>query len=529
MVVGSLSNRLRVVDWIARHPEVQDERIDAPIVVIGMFRAGTTFLSQLLDQDPRNRALLLWEAGDSVPPPTPADHRAGPRVDAVHASNAMLAEINPQIEAIHHEEADEATECIAVMGQDFKSLTWEAIANVPAYGDWLLGVDQRSAYEYHRSVLQVLQSGGVRGRWTLKSPHHAIALEHLAAVYPDARLVLLHRDPVVLSASVCSLISTLSSTFTDADHRAYIVAHWPAMLEESVRRIDAFRAAHPEHPIVDVQYADLVTDPAATVASIYRAVGDELDDTGAQGRRRVRRRPSARRVRRPPLRRGRVRPRRRRPRRALRRLHRPLRHPPRARPDPLAPLEHACARRDIVRVSRRRNSVAARSAGEGEGEVADAGVAVAAGPLDRRRRARWRRSAASSSSYITRISRRARLAPRQKCSPWPKPRCGLGSRRDVERVGGREGELVAVGRALPDHDLLARARWCDRRARRSRWRCGASTVTACVQRRISSIAVPMQRGVGAQRDELVGMVERARAARPRWRCGSSRCRPRTAG
>ena len=281
MLVGSLSNRLRVVDWIASHPEVREEPIDAPIVVIGMFRAGTTLLSRLFDQDPRNRALLGWEAGDSVPPPTPAEHRTGPRVDAVHASNAMLAEINPQVEVVHHEQADEATECITVMGQDFKSLTYEAIANVPGYDEWLLDVDQRSAYEYHRAVLQVLQSAGVRGRWTLKSPHHAIALEHLTAVYPDARLVLLHRDPVVLSASVCSLISTLSSTFTDADHRAYIATHWPAMLEESVRRIEAFRAAHPEHPIVDVQYADLVTDPAATVASIYRAVGDELDDTGA--------------------------------------------------------------------------------------------------------------------------------------------------------------------------------------------------------------------------------------------------------
>ena len=142
-----------------------------------MFRAGTTFLSYLLDQDPRNRALLRWEAGDSVPPPTPDDHRGGPRVDAVHASNDMLEQLNPQIEVIHHEEADEATECITVMSQDFKSLSWEAIANVPTYGRWLLGVDQRSAYEYHRSVLQVLQSGGVRGRWTLKSPHHAIALE----------------------------------------------------------------------------------------------------------------------------------------------------------------------------------------------------------------------------------------------------------------------------------------------------------------------------------------------------------------
>ncbi len=153
MLVGSLSNRLRIVDWRARHPEVADERIEAPIVVIGMFRAGTTLLSRLLDQDPRNRALLMWEAGDSAPPPTIANHRSGPRVDAVHASNAMLAEINPMIEVVHHEQADEATECITVMGQDFKSLTYEAVANVPGYHRWLMDVDQRSAYEYHRAAL----------------------------------------------------------------------------------------------------------------------------------------------------------------------------------------------------------------------------------------------------------------------------------------------------------------------------------------------------------------------------------------
>jgi hypothetical protein len=282
MLVGSLSNRLRLLDWIRTHPEVRDERIDAPIVVIGMFRAGTTLLSRLFDQDARNRGLLMWEAGDSVPPPTPADHRAGPRVDAVQANNAMLAQLNPQIEVVHHEQADEATECITLMSQEFKSLTFEAIANIPSYDRWLMGVDQRSAYEYHRAALQVLQSGGVRGRWTLKSPHHAIALEHLTAVYPDARLVLLHRDPVVLTASVCSLIATLSSTFTDADHTAYIAEHWPTMLEESVARIEGFRAAHPEHPIVDVQYVDLVGDPVATVRSIYAAVGDELDDAGAK-------------------------------------------------------------------------------------------------------------------------------------------------------------------------------------------------------------------------------------------------------
>jgi hypothetical protein len=274
-IVGSLVNRLRIVDWSQRHPDVAGERIDAPIVVIGMFRAGTTFLSYLLERDPRNRALLRWEAGDSVPPPTPDTLHRDPRIEAARIGNDMLEQINPRIRAIHHEEPDGPTECITLMSQDFKSLSWEAISNVPAYGRWLLDVDQRPAYEYHRRALQVLQSGGVRGRWTLKSPHHALNLDALTAVYPDARLVLLHRDPVVLCASVCSLIHTLSSTFSDADHRAYIAEHWVAMLEESIRRIDAFRDAHPEHPIVDVAYEDLVRDPVGAVTSIY---AHELDE-----------------------------------------------------------------------------------------------------------------------------------------------------------------------------------------------------------------------------------------------------------
>ena len=277
-IVASLANRLRVVDWASRNAGVADERIEAPLIVIGMFRAGTTFLSNLLDADAGNRPLLRWESGDSVPPPSGSTFRSGPRVDAARASADMLEQLNPKMAVIHHEEADGPTECIAVMSQDFKSLSWEAIANVPTYGRWLHDVDQRSAYEYHRLVLQVLQSGGVHGRWTLKSPHHAIALDALTAVYPDARLVLLHRDPVVLCASVCSLIRTLSGTFSDADHVRYIADHWTAMLETSVSRIDAFRAAHPEHPILDVRYADLVRDPVETVASIYDATGDRLGD-----------------------------------------------------------------------------------------------------------------------------------------------------------------------------------------------------------------------------------------------------------
>ncbi|WP_395696139.1 sulfotransferase family protein [Nocardioides sp.] len=278
-LVAALVNRLRVVDHAKAHPAVTEERIEAPVVVIGMFRAGTTFLSNLLDQDPANRALLSWESLDSVPPPAPDERRSGPRVDAAQGGVDMLEALNPAISAIHHEGAADPTECIAVMGQAFQSISWEAIANVPSYGAWWRAADDRPAYDYHQLVLQLLQSGGVRGRWTLKSPHHALALDALVETYPDARLVLLHRDPVALTGSVCSLIQVMSSTFSDADHRDYIAAHWTETLAESVRRIDDFRARRPEHPVHDVHYAELVRDPVGTVAGMY----DALDLEAAPG------------------------------------------------------------------------------------------------------------------------------------------------------------------------------------------------------------------------------------------------------
>ena len=275
-IVSSLCNRLRVVDWVNRHPEIKDEAIAAPVMVIGMFRAGTTLLSNLFDQDPANRCLLRWESSDSAPPPAVGTFRSGPRVDAARAEIEMLEQLNPKAVAIHHEDPDGPTECIAVMSQDFKSLSWEAIANVPSYGSWLMEVDQESAYSYHRRVLQVLQSGGVRGRWMLKSPHHATALDALRRVYPDARLVVIHRDPVLLCASVFSLISTLSSTFSDADHTKYITEHWSDLLDVSISRLESFRATHPDQRIVDVRYDDLMRDPLGTVAGIYDAVGGSL-------------------------------------------------------------------------------------------------------------------------------------------------------------------------------------------------------------------------------------------------------------
>ena len=272
---GQLTNRLRVVDH-AKRTDVSAEVVEQPVFVIGLFRAGTTLLSHLLDRDPANRSLLGWEAADSVPPPAPAELRRGPRVDAGHDRVAMLDALNPQLRAIHREDADTPTECITLMAADFKALLWESVANVPTYGKWLMGVDQTSAYRHHELCLRVLQSGGARGRWSLKSPHHALALDALTAVYPDARLVYLHRDPVQVAVSAFSLIRCLSGTFTDADHTAYITERWTEVLTESDGRVEAFRAARPDVPVHDIAYAELVADPVSAVTRLYAFLGRDL-------------------------------------------------------------------------------------------------------------------------------------------------------------------------------------------------------------------------------------------------------------
>jgi hypothetical protein len=274
-VTTCLVNRLRVTDWFRHHPEALDARVERPIVVLGLPRTGTTLLSELLHRDPGARSLMRWEALDSVPPPRAGALTTDPRVEAARAAAGMLDELNPGFRAIHYEAPDGPTECVAVLAQDFKSLLWETVANVPSYGEWLLSCDHTSAYEYHHSVLRLLQSDAP-GRWALKTPHHCLAVDALLAQYPDARLVMTHRDPVTVVASLSSLVRSLSGTFSDADHAAYINERWTTIAAELVERVMSWRDTHDDGMFVDLAYDDLVADPIATIRSVYEHGGEEL-------------------------------------------------------------------------------------------------------------------------------------------------------------------------------------------------------------------------------------------------------------
>jgi hypothetical protein len=272
MALGNLINRLRVIDHHKAHPELSAAPVDAPIFLIGLPRTGTTALSHLLSVDPANRSLLGWEINESVPPPTTNTYRTDPRFIAAMEAPDMLGMMNPGFKAIHHDPPDMPLECATVLGQHFTSLHLSTTFNIDSYMQWVLQADHAPAYRYHRMMLQLLQSE-CPGRWQLKSPVHLLDPSALIAVYPDAKFVLTHRDPVNVIASVCSLVQSLTSTFTDADFRDYIRATWPEVVATLLDRQNAFRdaqiAAGNGDAFVDVAYGDLVAEPIGTVASIY--------------------------------------------------------------------------------------------------------------------------------------------------------------------------------------------------------------------------------------------------------------------
>lgn len=275
--VDALWNRLRVVDYCKQHPEVADEHVESPLVVLGLPRTGTSLASYLLDQDPLRRSLLTWEAEDSVPPPTPETLRTDPRCLKKKAELDVLAEglKAANIPMIHWDEADGPTECMFVQNQDFKAYLWEAFMPTTAYADWLLETDMTSSYVYERTVLQMLQSRAA-GVWSLKMPSHAVHIEALLATFPDARLVWAHRDPFKATASFLRL-NYLSRAVLGAVIDVEVMApNVLRQLREHVNRPLRTRRRIGDDRFFDLHYADLMRDPVAVMRSLYDWAGDDL-------------------------------------------------------------------------------------------------------------------------------------------------------------------------------------------------------------------------------------------------------------
>ena len=279
-MVRYASNRLLIQETLKKHPEIHDEVIDRPIIVVGMPRSGTTHLLNLLGADTRLRSNPLWETYEPVRNPLEPDAPGGvdPRYARCAAAWEASQAANPLSAAMHPMEPDHFHEDIELMSADFASYNFEWIARSPQWRDFYLSTDQTPHYEYMKTCLKLLQwqdvqQGKPRKRWVTKCPQHLEQLRVLKAVFPDATVAITYRDPVEVIQSAITMIAYGERNFYPDIDTQGLLEYWTDRVEKLLRACVRDRAIWPEAQSVDVPFEQFMADDMAVVRQVRAKAG----------------------------------------------------------------------------------------------------------------------------------------------------------------------------------------------------------------------------------------------------------------
>lgn len=271
-------NMLDIEGLLARDPSILEERIEKPLFVLGWPRTGTTMMQRLLCLHKDARYTPVWEG--YAPLGADAEGHAIPlqkRRETARRALQLLYRISPAFKAIHPMDVDDPEECYQLF-RNYSAMPpgWD-FAYLPSYWEWFGKEATLHAYEIHKRQLQALQHLDRRGHWVLKSPQHMAGLPGLLKVYPDARIVFTHRDPVEAIASYCSLVAVAWSMTSDSVStkkiREYVLGtavRSQAIAREALSTLPAGRIVH-------VEYGDMMRDAPATASAVYEELGYAAD------------------------------------------------------------------------------------------------------------------------------------------------------------------------------------------------------------------------------------------------------------
>lgn len=277
-IVRTLTNRLQVHAALGTHPEILDEPIGSPVLVVGTGRSGTSILHELLAQDPAHRVARTWELLHPCPPPQRATYATDARVAAADQEYRFWHLIAPEYQTMHDNGGDVPNEDPLIDMLEFASDHLMGSYPVPSYGRWLARSDPRPGFRSHRRFLQLLQWRCRGDRWVLKSPSYLAKLPAFFAEYPDAYVILTHRDPLKVLPSLVSIMATLRWMHSDTVDMNAVVKSAVGGTAIAMNLVMQWRAdgTLPDDRIIDVRFDDLVADPWPTMSSVYERIGTEL-------------------------------------------------------------------------------------------------------------------------------------------------------------------------------------------------------------------------------------------------------------
>lgn len=283
-----LEARLRIEDTYKRHPEIDEEQIVQPIIIVGQGRSGTSFLQNLLAANPENGTLMHWEMMFPCPPPEAATYRNDPRIAKADQLVDQWNRVTPTMASMHELAGHMPFEDSAMMAINFMAPTWmDCFGQVPSYDAYIFQQDTAAAFRYHQRVLKLLQWKNPRQHWVLKDPMHLDRMAALLKIYPDACFIWPHRDPVRSLASLVSIIGTIQWSRSDHPFNGGSLEYMTdpklsaGRFNAIIDQLDS--GAVPAGQIIHLLYQDLVGDSMSTVEAIYRHFGIALSEAGRRG------------------------------------------------------------------------------------------------------------------------------------------------------------------------------------------------------------------------------------------------------
>lgn len=266
------TNRLQLEDLVKKHPEILDITIDRPIMIAGLPRSGTTNLVNMIAADPRLRSAQLWETMAPFPLPgeQPGPIEESPRYKLVQEMWGAYNEVLPHMNAIHEMYPDHVHENIEFQSMDFSSYAIEWRARMPRWSRYYFEHDQTPHYAYEKKMLQALTWLRGPNRWITKSPPHMENLVPLHTIFPDATVVITHRDPVAVIQSALTLLAYWDRLRrTEADLPG-LAAHWIWRIEQMLRAAVRDHDKLPQNQIVDVIFHEYMADQEGLIQRIYQ-------------------------------------------------------------------------------------------------------------------------------------------------------------------------------------------------------------------------------------------------------------------
>lgn len=275
-----LHDRLWARQWFARHPEILTRPMPHPVIVVGPMRSGTTRMHRLLSSDHRFTHLRSFETISPVPRPdfTWGGHDSRTVLAARIMRVARLA--NPRTLTIHPTGPYEPEEELGLLVNSFWGMKHSAQWWVPSYTRWCEGHDATGAYEQMARLLRLAgwsqQASSLRP-WILKTPQHMMDIPALLRVFPDARFIFTHRDPLSVVGSAASLAWNQTIIYSDHADPRRIGAEWLRNTRLQVERMLAGRNDIPQSRCIDVHYEEMEGDWRGAMRRVYDFIGFEIE------------------------------------------------------------------------------------------------------------------------------------------------------------------------------------------------------------------------------------------------------------